>query len=52
LSRLFQFDLHLEEPPAIRLEQRVFVRFSHSPKPLWLRGYDSLRRLFLRRFAV
>ena len=52
LNRLFQFDLHLEQAPPIRLEQRVFVRFSHSPTPLWLRGYDALRRLLLRRFAV
>jgi len=51
-NRFFLFEVRLEELPALRVEERVFVRFSHSPRPLILRGYDAVRRLLLRRFAV
>lgn len=51
LERLFQFDLVADEPVAARVEERVFVRFEHSPEPLAWRAYRALRRLLLSRFA-
>ncbi|MBU4525612.1 MAG: peptidase M50 [Desulfomicrobium sp.] len=52
LERLFQFDLVLGAPIAGNVEERVFVRFEHSPEPLAQRAYRALRRLLLTRIAV
>ena len=52
LERLFQFDLVLDGPVPINVEERVFVRFEHSPEPLAWRAYRALRRLLLTRLAV
>jgi putative peptide zinc metalloprotease protein len=52
LERLFQFDLVLEGPMPGNVDERVFVRFEHSPEPLAWRAYRALRRLLLTRIAV
>jgi len=52
LERLFQFDLILEGPTPGNVEERVYVRFEHSPEPLVWRAYRALRRLLLTRLAV
>jgi len=52
LERLFQFDLVPDQPIAGKVEERVFVRFEHSPEPLAWRAYRALRRLLLTRIAV
>lgn len=52
LERLFQFDLVLAESVPVHIEERVFVRFKHSPEPLAFRVYRAARRLLLSRFAV
>lgn len=52
LERLFQFDLVLEGPVPGNVEERVYVRFEHSPEPLAWRAYRALRRLLLTRLAV
>jgi putative peptide zinc metalloprotease protein len=52
LERLFQFDLELAESVPANIEERVFVRFEHSPEPLAWRVFRALRRLLLSRFAV
>ncbi len=51
-ERLFQFDLQLEEPLLDKVEERVYVRFEHSPEPLGYRWWHGLRRLLMRHFEV
>lgn len=51
-ERLFQLDLRLEQPLADKVEERVYVRFSHSPEPLVYRWWRSLRRLLMSRFEA
>lgn len=52
LERLFQFDVELPDGVADKIEERVFVRFEHSPEPLAWRWYRGLRRVLLSRFAI
>lgn len=52
LEHLFQFDLELAETVPANIEERVFVRFEHSPEPLAWRASRAVRRLLLSRFAV
>ncbi len=52
LERLFQFDIELTESLADKVQERVFVRFEHSPEPLAWRWYRGLRRMLLSRFAI
>ena len=52
LERLFQFDIELTESVTDKVEERVFVRFEHSPEPLAFRWYRGLRRMLLSRFAI
>lgn len=52
LEKLFQFDIKLQEPVADKVEERVYVRFEHSPEPLAFRWYRGVRRLLLSRFAI
>jgi putative peptide zinc metalloprotease protein len=52
LEHLFQFDLELAETVPANIEERVFVRFEHSPEPLAWRAFRAVRRLLLSRFAV
>lgn len=52
LERLFQFDLDPAGLSIDRVEERVFVRFEHSPEPLAWRFFRAVRRLFLSRFAI
>jgi putative peptide zinc metalloprotease protein len=52
LERLFQFDLQPEAMSTDRVEERVFVRFEHTPQPLVWRVWWALRRLLLSRFAI
>jgi len=51
-ERLFQLDLSLEQPLADKVEERVYVRFAHSPEPLAFRWWRSLRRLLMSRFEA
>ncbi|MBE9487383.1 MAG: peptidase M50, partial [Chloroflexi bacterium] len=52
LERLFQFDIELTESVTDKVEERVYVRFEHSPEPLAFRWYRGLRRMLLSRFAI
>jgi len=52
LERLFQFDIQLAGNISDKVEERVFVRFEHSPEPLAWRWYRGIRRLLLSRFAI
>jgi putative peptide zinc metalloprotease protein len=44
----FVFELQLEQAPAHRIGERVYVRFEHSPEPLGYRLYRTIRRVLLR----
>jgi putative peptide zinc metalloprotease protein len=52
LERLFQFDIQPAKGTSFRIEERVYVRFKHSPEPLAWRGFRAIRRLMLSRFAI
>ena len=52
MERLFQFDLAVDQAYANGVDERVFVRFEHTPEPLAFRWYRSIRRLLLKRFDV
>lgn len=52
ITRLFQFDLMLNDHPIEKIGERVYVRFEHQSEPLAWRWYRNLRRLLLSRFAV
>jgi putative peptide zinc metalloprotease protein len=51
-NSMFRFEVSLPGVKLPRIDERVFVRFEHSPEPLAYRWYRSLRRLFLARFEV
>jgi putative peptide zinc metalloprotease protein len=51
-ERLFQLDVRLEQPVADKINQRVYVRFSHPAEPLIFRWFRGLRRLVMSRFEV
>lgn len=48
----FQFDIALPLERLERVGERVFVRFDFEPEPLAVRGLRSVRRVFLKHFAV
>jgi putative peptide zinc metalloprotease protein len=48
----FQFDLRLPAGTAVRIGERVYVRFEHDPETLARRGYRTVRHLFLRTFDL
>jgi putative peptide zinc metalloprotease protein len=51
-SSMFRFELSLPDVSLTRIDERVLVRFEHSPEPLVYRWYRALRRLLLSRFEV
>ncbi|MTI15004.1 biotin/lipoyl-binding protein [Sansalvadorimonas verongulae] len=51
-GRYFQLELALDDKSSTRLNERVYVRFSHDPEPLVFRWVRDLRRLFLRQLDV
>jgi putative peptide zinc metalloprotease protein len=52
-ENLFVMDLVLP-PDALRayLGARVFVKFSHAPRPIALQAYDALRQMMLRQLQI
>jgi putative peptide zinc metalloprotease protein len=53
LQPAFQIDLMPLDPPgALRIGERVWVRFDHGSEPLATRIYRGVRQLFLGRFDV
>jgi putative peptide zinc metalloprotease protein len=52
MERLFQFDIEVDGAAASGVEERVFVRFQHTPEPVGFRWYRGIRRLLMRRFDV
>lgn len=51
MENLFQFDLSISDCSIANINERVYVRFEHSPEPLAYRWYRNVRRLLLSRFA-
>lgn len=51
-SSLFHFEVVLPGTRLERIDERVYVRFEHTPEPLAFRWYRDLRRLLLARFEV
>ncbi len=49
---LFQFELVLPDTTLHRLDERVYIRFTHDSEPLAFRWYRNIRRLFLARFSI
>ncbi len=52
LEHLFQFEIELAAGMTDKIQERVYVRFEHSPEPIVWRWYRDIRRLFLSRFAI
>ncbi len=52
LDQLFQFEINPLKPIEYRVDERVYVRFEHSPEPLGNRFYRAVRRLLLNRFSI
>ncbi len=52
LERLFQFDIQPARAATFKVEERVFVRFEHSPEPLAWRWFRAFRRLLLSHFSI
>ncbi|MCK9362415.1 MAG: efflux RND transporter periplasmic adaptor subunit [Syntrophales bacterium] len=48
----FHFDLRMPVRTALRIGERVYVRFEHDPESLMRRGYRAIRHLFLRTFDI
>ncbi len=51
-SSLFFFELVLPGSRLTKIDERIYVRFVHSPEPLGLRWFRGIRRLLLSRFEV
>jgi len=51
LEHLFQFEVEVEQPLELHVQERAYVRFEHSPEPLSWRWFRALRRLLLSRFG-
>jgi putative peptide zinc metalloprotease protein len=51
-EKLFHFDIVLPRTTARGIGERVFVRFVHTPEPLFARWYRAARRVLLRRLSV
>ncbi|KAG0763320.1 hypothetical protein G6F22_018448 [Rhizopus arrhizus] len=50
-ENLFVMDLTLpEDAPRAYLGARVYVKFSHEPRPVALQAYDAVRQMVLRQF--
>jgi len=52
LRNYFRVDIDLQDAPARRIDERVYVLFEHEPEPLAWRWYRTIRRVFLRQFDV
>lgn len=52
LSRVFQFDLTLDEPLPPRFGSRVHVKMVHGSEPVYRQVSRRIRQLFLTQFAV
>ncbi len=52
IERLFQFAIAM--PPGLthNIDERVYVRFIHTPEPLAMRWFRTIRQTLLKRFAV
>ena len=46
---IFQFEILLQEVPANRVGERVYVRFRHTPEPIGYRWLRAARRVLLER---
>lgn len=51
-ENLFHFEIELKDVDAMRLGERVFVRFEHEPETLAARWHRTLRRVFLKKFNI
>jgi putative peptide zinc metalloprotease protein len=51
-EKLFHFDIVLPGTKAAGVGERVYVRFVHTPEPLFDRWRRSIRRVLLRRLSV
>ena len=49
---LFLFELVVPDTTLNRLNERVYIRFTHAPEPVVYRWYRNIRRLFLSRFST
>ena len=49
-SSMFRFELSLPDVSMSRIDERIFVRFEHSPEPIAYRWYRGIRRLLLSKF--
>ena len=52
IERLFQFAIAMPPGLTYNIDERVYVRFIHTPEPLALRWFRSIRQTLLKRFAV
>jgi len=51
LEHLFQFEIDVHNQLKPLIGERAYVRFRHSPEPMFLRWYRNIRRLLLSRFS-
>lgn len=52
-ENLFVMDLRLpDDAPRAYLGARVYVKFSHEPRPMALQAYDAVRQMVLRQFRL
>ncbi|MGK0500651.1 MAG: putative peptide zinc metalloprotease protein [Oceanicoccus sp.] len=52
LDNWFQFDIRVNADWHAKVGETAYVRFSHSPEPLGLAIWRSIRRTFLKQLAV
>jgi len=49
---LFQFEIMLEQVPAHRIGERLYVLFTHTPEPIGFRWWRAARRVLLERLDL
>jgi putative peptide zinc metalloprotease protein len=52
LNKYFQLEVNIPEVDNSFIDERVYLRFKHSPEAMYKRIYRSIRRVFLRVFSV
>ncbi len=51
-EKLFHFEVRLKDTTGIRIGERIYVRFEHTPESLAERVFRTFRGVFLKRFET
>jgi len=51
-EHLFHFEVRLKDTAGMRIGERIYVRFEHTPESLAQRWYRDIRGIFLKRFEA